>query len=84
MKLKTKIQLSFCVTIVAFLLVMGNVLIFESEKASNKIIQNSMNTSATLASNHISKQLEDYMNIVTLVGKDDVVSSTKSAEKKAE
>lgn len=84
MKLKTKIQLLFCVTIVAFLLVMGNILIFESEKASNKIIQNSMNTSATLASNHISKQLEDYMNIVTLLGKDNVVSSTKSAEKKAE
>lgn len=84
MKLRTKIQVSFCVTIVLLLLIIGNIVIFQNEKAAMGIVDDSLITSANLASNHISQQLGDFMNVVELVGKDQVISSSRTAEKKVE
>lgn len=82
MKLRSKIQLSFCATIIILLLIIGNVVISQNTKSSLAIVNDSMATSANLAANHITQQLSDYMNVVTLVGKEETLSGNLSPEEK--
>lgn len=82
MKLRTKIQLSFCATIVIMLLAVGYGVGITTGKATMEMADDSMATSASLASAHIAQQLEDYMNVVTLVGKDSFLSGSASDESK--
>lgn len=82
MKLRTKIQLSFCATIVIMLLAVGYGVGITTSKATMEMADDSMVTSATLASAHIAQQLEDYMNVVTLVGRDSFLSGSASDESK--
>lgn len=82
MKLRGKIQVSFCLTMVALLVIIGNVINVLNSNASRTIVNDSLKTSATLASNHISQQFEDYMNVVTLVGRDEVLSGNAASSEK--
>lgn len=84
MRLRTKIQLSFCATIIFVLLVVGYGVGVTTEKATMELVDDSMATSATLAGAHISQQLEDYMNVVSLLGKDEMLSGNASDQKKME
>ncbi|MGN0159813.1 MAG: methyl-accepting chemotaxis protein [Lachnospiraceae bacterium] len=82
MKLQFKIQILFCSTMIVLLLLIGISVNFASSNATSKIINDSMTTSATLASNHIAQQLEDYMNVVSMVGRDSIFSSDATKEEK--
>lgn len=83
MKLRTKIQLSFCITILLVLIAVGYGIGITSTNATMQMANDSMTTSATLASDNISHQLEDYMNVVTLIGKDEMLSGNASNKEKA-
>ena len=65
MKLRTKIQISFSITMAILLIIIGMVTQKLNTATVNTLTDNSIATSATLASNHISQQLEDYL-ILTL------------------
>ncbi len=82
MKLRTKIQLSFSLALVVILLVIGNIVISANNTSSMSIVNDSMKSSATLASNNISQQLNDYMDVVSLVGRSEILSSSANAEEK--
>lgn len=82
MKLQLKIQIQFCMAMIVLLAMIGYFVGKSSYNATSKIIDDSMSTSATLAANHISQQLEDYMTVVSLVGKDSVLSSKASDKEK--
>ncbi|MGN0439133.1 MAG: methyl-accepting chemotaxis protein [Lachnospiraceae bacterium] len=84
MKLRTRIQLSFCITMILVLLVVGYGIGITSTDATMEMANDSMTTSATLASANIAQQLEDYMNVVTLVGQSDVLSGNASEKDKTE
>lgn len=82
MKLKTKIQLSFCVPVVALLLLIGTIIIVKADNASTKIVKDSMSASATLAANHISEQFGDYLGIVEMLGNIEKLNSGLTREEK--
>lgn len=84
MRLRSKIQIPFCITLILIIMCMGTILSRTSSDASMDIVNDSMATSATLASNHISQQLVDYMTAVTLVGKDEMISGNATAVEKME
>lgn len=84
MKLRTKIQLSFSVTFIVILVVVGIMINSTMNSSTTSMLNDSMTTSATLASNHISQQLKDYMNVVLLLGENDIFAGKKSAEEKME
>ena len=74
MKLRTKIQLSFSITMAVLLALIGVITKSLNTSAINTVSDNSIATSATLASNHISSQLEDYLNVVSMLGTNDKLS----------
>lgn len=74
MKLRTKIQISFSITMAILLIIIGMVTQKLNTATVNTLTDNSIATSATLASNHISQQLEDYLNVVSLVGTSELLS----------
>lgn len=76
MKLQAKIQLAFSMTMIIILLVIGYAANLVNTSSNNVLINNSVSTSASLASNHISKQFLDYLDVVSLLGKDPVLSNT--------
>lgn len=84
MKIKTKIQLMFSGTVVALMFLMGVIACYSNYQNSKKIICSSMITSAELAANHISEQLADYMNIVQVLGRDEIISGDYSVKEKME
>ena len=74
MKLRTKIQISFSVTMAVLLVIIGIVTQNLNTATINTFTNNSIATSATLASNHISQQLEDYLNLVSMLGNNSILS----------
>lgn len=82
MKLRTKIQVSYCATLVVVLLIVGYVIGITMNSVSMDMVNDSMTTSARLAGNHISQQLKDYMNVVEMVGREDVMSGSASDAQK--
>lgn len=82
MKLRTRIQVSFGVTMIILLVVIGYVANLETTKATAELVNTSMTTSATLASDQIAKQLKDYMNVITFVGKDSRLGGGLSRDQK--
>lgn len=84
MKLRLKIQLSFCITMSIILIVIGITINVATNQSSTHIVNDSMTTSAKLASNHISQQFEDYMNVITIIGSNSLLSSSSTADKKME
>ena len=84
MKLRTKIQISFSITMAILLIIIGMVTQKLNTATVNTLTDNSIATSATLASNHISQQLEDYLNVVSLVGTSEILSdNTVSIKEKS-
>lgn len=77
MKLRTKIQISFSITMAVLLVIIGMVTQNLNTAAINTLTDNSIATSATLASNHISQQLEDYLNVVSMIGTNEILSDEK-------
>lgn len=74
MKLRTKIQISFSLIMAVLLVIIGMVTQKLNTATVNILTDNSIATSATLASNHISEQLEDYLNVVSMVGTNELLS----------
>lgn len=84
MKLKVKIQLLFCVTVLTLLLGVSIIVSQISYQSSIQTVNDSMTTSAKLAADQIAGRFEDYMNIVTLLGRDEMVAGNANVEKKNE
>lgn len=82
MKLRTKIQLSFCATFLIVLLIVGIFATQATYQSSLSMVNDSLATSATLAANHISQQLSDYRNVVSLLGKDPALTDSRSNQDK--
>lgn len=74
MNLRAKIQISFSATMAVLLIIIGIVTQNLNATTISRLTDNSIATSATLASNHISQQLEDYLNIVSMVGTSEILS----------
>ena len=74
MKLRTKIQISFSLIMAALLVIIGMITQKLNTATVNTLTDKSIATSATLASNHISQQLEDYLNVVSMVGTNELLS----------
>ena len=74
MKLRTKIQISFSLIMAALLVIIGMITQKLNIATVNTLTDKSIATSATLASNHISQQLEDYLNVVSMVGTNERLS----------
>lgn len=82
MRLRSKIQVSFCATFLIMLLVIGMFSTQATYQSSISMVNDSMTTSSTLAANHIAQQLSDYMNVVSLLGKDPALSDDRTNEQK--
>lgn len=82
MNLRTKIQLSFACTIIAIMAIVGYTSFNLNTQACNTIIDDGIATSASLASSHISQQLEDYVSAVTLAGQSEILQGKASVEEK--
>lgn len=78
MKLRTKIQLLFTTTMVFMLILVGISVSQATSGTIRTLTKNSMTTSASLAANHIAQQMEDYVDLVTLVGQSSILND-KSA-----
>ena len=74
MKLRTKIQLSFSITMAVLLIIIGIVTQDLNTATINTLTDNSIATSASLASAHISQQLDDYLHVVSMVGSSELLS----------
>ena len=74
MKLRTKIQLAFSITMAVLLILVGVVATQGSSDAIGILTNDSMANSAKLASNEISQRLQSYVNVVSLLGKDQTLS----------
>lgn len=79
MKLRTKIQISFSITMAVLLVIIGMVTQNLNTVTINTLTDNSIATSASLASNHISQQLEDYLNVVSMLGTSEVLSDDNAS-----
>lgn len=77
MKLRTKIQLSFSITMAILLIIVGLVATQGSSNAIGILTNDSMANSAQLASDQISQRLQSYVNTVSLLGKDTTLSDTE-------
>lgn len=74
MKLRTKIQISFSLIMAVLLVIIGMITQKLNTATVNALTDSSIATSATLASNHISQQLENYLNVVSMVGTNELLS----------
>ena len=79
MKLRTKIQISFISTMAVLLLIIGMVTKNLNTATINALTYDSIATSASLASDHISNQLEDYLNVVSMAGKSQILSDSEAS-----
>lgn len=84
MKLRGKILLLFGTVVVAALCVMGLMGCRVNFSNTTSILVNNMMTSADLVSNHIAEQLESYQKIVEVLGRDEVVSGSRTVAEKME
>ena len=48
--------------------------------SSDSLVGNNLSTSATLAANHISQEIQDYLNAMVLLGKEEVMYSSASTD----
>lgn len=79
MKLKGKIQLAFGTTIIVALVSVGLITYFASSNAARATMNSNVKNSAGLASGQIGSLMETYKNIVTTVGRDVTLASTKTS-----
>lgn len=82
MKLKTKIQLMFCTTVLVILVLISVLVCQINYTGSMKTVNSSLTTSASLASAQIANKFDDYCKIVQLLGKEEILSGNASLEEK--
>lgn len=84
MKLRAKIQLAFSLIMVVILMLVIGSLSKLNYSNSMAIVDDSLATCVDLASAQIENTLVDYMNVVTLLGKDENLWGTNSVSEKEE
>lgn len=85
MKLRTKIQLIFGGTAILLMSLMGSVAYSLSYQAQMQMVQTDVNRASALASENLSNQLQNYMNVTSIAGTDSIVrdSSASISDKEA-
>lgn len=74
MKLRSKIQLIFSITVVVALAMVGILSYSSSMEMARKNMNTSVENTAKLSTGQIGALLENYKNIVNVVGRDDTIS----------
>lgn len=82
MKLKAKIQMAFSIIMVLILIVVIGSVSNLNYNNSMEIVDSSLDTSAGLATAQIQNTLSDYMSVVTILGKDEILWGSSSVEEK--
>ena len=85
MKLRTKIQLIFGGTAILLMSLMGSVAYSLSYQAQMQMVQTDVNRASALASENLSNQLQNYMNVTSIAGTDSIIrdSSASISDKEA-
>ena len=85
MKLRTKIQLIFGCTAILLMSLMGSVAYSLSYQAQMQMVQTDVNRASALASENLSNQLQNYMNVTSISGTDSIIrdSSASISDKEA-
>ena len=85
MKLRTKIQLIFGGTAILLMSLMGSVAYSLSYQAQMQMVQTDVNRASALASENLSNQLQNYMNVTSISGTDSIIrdSSASISDKEA-
>ena len=85
MKLRTKIQLIFGGTAILLMSLMGSVAYSLSYQTQMQMVQTDVNRASALASENLSNQLQNYMNVTSISGTDSIIrdSSASISDKEA-
>lgn len=85
MKLRTKIQLIFGGTAILLMSLMGSVAYSLSYQTQIQMVQTDVNRASALASENLSNQLQNYMNVTSIAGTDSIIldSSASISDKEA-
>lgn len=85
MKLRTKIQLIFGGIAILLMSLMGSVAYSLSYQAQMQMVQTDVNRASALASENLSNQLQNYMNVTSIAGTDSIIrdSSASISDKEA-
>ena len=85
MKLRTKIQLIFGGTAILLMSLMGSVAYSLSYQTQMQMVQTGVNRASALASENLSNQLQNYMNVTSIAGTDSIIrdSSASISDKEA-
>ena len=85
MKLRTKIQLIFGGTAILLMSLMGSVAYSLSYQTQMHMVQTDVNRASALASENLSNQLQNYMNVTSIAGTDSIIrdSSASISDKEA-
>ena len=85
MKLRTKIQLIFGGTAILLMSLMGSVAYSLSYQTQMQMVQTDVNRASALASENLSNQLQNYMNVTSIAGTDSIIrdSSATISDKEA-
>lgn len=85
MKLRTKIQLIFGGTAILLMSLMGSVAYNLSYQTQMQMVQTDVNRASALASENLSNQLQNYMNVTSIAGTDSIIrdSSASISDKEA-
>lgn len=83
MKLRTKMQLLFGITVVIIIVAIGSISYVQSMNMSETMAKDSMDSSAVISSNYIASVLENYMNIAKVTGCEIKLTSDISKEDKS-
>ena len=76
MKLRTKIQLIFSLTVIIALVVVGAISYNSTVTIARDDMTTSIQNTAKLSSGQIGALLESYKHIATVVGKDDIIGGS--------
>lgn len=79
MKLRTKIQLIFGGTAILLMSLMGSVAYSLSYQAQMQMVQTDVNRASALASENLSNQLQNYMNVTSIAGTDSIIRDSSAS-----
>ena len=79
MKLRTKIQLIFGGTAILLMSLMGSVAYSLSYQTQMQMVQTDVNRASALASENLSNQLQNYMNVTSIAGTDSIIRDSSAS-----
>ena len=79
MKLRTKIQLIFGGTAILLMSLMGSVAYSLSYQTQMQMVQTDVNRASALASENLSNQLQNYMNVTSISGTDSIIRDSSAS-----